>query len=77
MNRVFVLLGCAWGATACGGSSSETPFPQPPLESRLQARHDAVLAAELESTADAEPVTHASATTPSTDSPIVADEPAE
>ncbi len=48
MIRVAVILGCASVAAACGGSSSETPFPQPPLERSLQARHDAVLEGEQE-----------------------------
>lgn len=46
MNRVAVILGWASVAAACGGSSSETPFPQAPLDPGLKARHDAVLAAE-------------------------------
>ncbi len=55
MIRVAVILGCASVAAACGGSSSETPFPQAPLERSLQARHDAVLEGEREPGAESTP----------------------
>lgn len=53
-------LAFAWAAltstcvTACGGSSSETPFPQPPLERALKARHDAARPATDAELTDAE-----------------------
>jgi hypothetical protein len=74
MNRVFVLLGCVWGATACGGSSSETPFPQPPIESQLEARHDAVHAAEVGTASDEAAAPTASATADPVDNPNAAEE---
>lgn len=45
MKRI-ALVSWAWLAVACGGSSSETPFPQAPLDPKLQARHDAASAAQ-------------------------------
>lgn len=54
-------LAFAWAAltstcvTACGGSSSETPFPQPPLERALKARHDAARPATDAELTDAAP----------------------
>jgi hypothetical protein len=48
MKRIALVLSL-WVPVGCGGSSSETPFPQVPVDPELQARHDAVLA---ESTAD-------------------------
>jgi hypothetical protein len=54
-------LAFAWAAltstcvTACGGSSSETPFPQPPLERALKARHDAARPATDADLTDAAP----------------------
>src|SRR5690606_10757096 len=49
MKRMQVL-GCVWATAAvafgCGGSSSETPFPQAPIERGLDERHEAVFVAE-------------------------------
>ncbi len=36
-----VLMGCV--ATACGGSSSETPFPERPVDGELLKRHERAL----------------------------------
>lgn len=48
--------GARWRATGvamlaltgvgCGGSASETPFPQPPIDDRLAARHERANAPE-------------------------------
>lgn len=48
MKRMQIL-GCVLATAAvagCGGSSSETPFPQAPIERELDKRHEAVFASE-------------------------------
>jgi hypothetical protein len=49
MKRMM-LVGCvwttAWFTAGCGGSSSETPFPQAPIETGLEQRHEVVFTAE-------------------------------
>ena len=46
MSLVGCVWAAAWFAVACGGSSSETPFPQAPVEPGLEQRHEAAFAAE-------------------------------
>lgn len=68
MKRIALVL-WVWVPVACGGSSSETPFPQAPVDPQLQARHDAVLAESSENESPETPaVTPAATAKPTTTS---------
>ncbi len=70
------LLVVGMAVTACGGSASETPFPQPPIERELAARHERAsgdASADTETSASSAATSAALSTQPNTaEAPVVA-----
>lgn len=61
---VSVLVVTVGAAVGCGGSASETPFPQPPIERELAARHERAWVADEGDVDSSSNVTGAALATP-------------